>query len=578
MMGRAKRNLSNNKIVILYLIAVYVWLCLLFETDSYYSIYMLLGLLGLVGARIFKKIEIHLAVISTLFSLFVALSNYNIFDYGLKGTIKLFIVLMVGTFVFYDAVLAIRSIIWNIRKYLDNSMSSAKLIDALKTKYAIGIYAAILFLWYLLYLVFAGAPGNVATDTMNSFKQILNGQYSDHHPICYTLFLKFVYEVIGYFSKDLNITVIVLSICSLIVVSLVYGLVLETIAQIVHPYVSLVLLLWYMLHPVHIVYSISIWKDVPFSLMVTLWIVTFIRGMYCIGNKWGNFIFNVWGGIWICALRHNGKLAFIVLVIVLVFTSIKIVEIRRYVFASVLSLGIAIVLMNIGINSVNAEKVVSVDSLSIPLQQMSRVIVDGCEIDDESKMILSEFIDVDSIPDIYINYLSDPIKGAMYNGGNKEYFKTNTNDFVRVYFRLGLRHPIQYIKAWIDMTRGYWNGGYPDRKWVDSIAENELGIHKYIRFPVIKQLYSEAFQFISRSRLLQPLTGVGIHIWIVVASFIVFIKKRKYVEILALLPLICIWGTLLIACPLADLSYILSVFTSLPLVIGLMLKSTVVEA
>ena len=48
-------------------------------------------------------------------------------------------------------------------------------------------------------------------------------------------------------------------------------------------------------------------------------------------------------------------------------------------------------------------------------------------------------------------------------------------DFVHLYVEIGLKHPLKYLEAWVDQTKGYWNAGYEYWVWNGNWM-NDLGI------------------------------------------------------------------------------------------------------
>ena len=112
------------------------------------------------------------------------------------------------------------------------------------------------------------------------------------------------------------------------------------------------------------------------------------------------------------------------------------------------------------LKSLNVKQPDTIESLSIPAQQIARVITDEEDITIEQKELLSELIDIDEIPTYYVSYFSDPIKNLVREKGNQEYLKEHSNEYLNLYIQLGLKYPQKYIEAWVDQTRGYWNSGY----------------------------------------------------------------------------------------------------------------------
>lgn len=556
-----------KNLVIFNLVFTYLWLVLLKDTESYYSIYILCGLINLSNMIITRnrcsnniKCNISIFLCASFMALAIVFANYNLFS-GIIGVIKGVICLASGINVFLG-------VINIIEKISINWLYNYKKIRGKVFFFAV----VILLISYGFYFVTSGYPGNLDTDSFNSIRQIKSGVYSNHHPVCYTLLVRFWLYIGAVFSDDINVGVCLYSLFQMLVMVVVYSYVIETVYVLAGYIVSFVLLGWYALLPVHITYSVTMWKDIMFGIMVALFVCALLRILKQIGNKHINYVIFFIGAVGFCIFRHNGKIAY-VLMLLYMFIVLKGKTEKIVTVLSFSALTVSLLLMHAGNKAVNAEEVPPVDSLSIPLQQISRVIYDGYQITDEQYNILSNVIDVDSISGLYVNYVSDPIKGAVYEYGNQYYFKTNAYDLIIVYLQIGSRHPIEYIKAWIDMTRGYWNGGYEYFKWINYVKDNEMGINKQPLSWSVSTVYQRIFRFIAGSNLLQPLIGIGIYTWIFLVVFAISVKNKNQLGVITVMPFIFILCTLLISTPLdSELRYLYAGFAYFPLAIGILVN------
>lgn len=111
----------------------------------------------------------------------------------------------------------------------------------------------------------------------------------------------------------------------------------------------------------------------------------------------------------------------------------------------------------------------TVESLSIPMQQIARVVVDENDLSSQQTELLSKVIDIEKIPDSYSPILHDPIKLLVREKGTVKYLKEHIAEYTKLYLELGLKHPIKFVEAWVDQTKGYWNGGYEYWRWADGV-------------------------------------------------------------------------------------------------------------
>ena len=75
------------------------------------------------------------------------------------------------------------------------------------------------------------------------------------------------------------------------------------------------------------------------------------------------------------------------------------------------------------LKSLNVKQPDTIESLSIPAQQIARVIKDEKELSFEQKKLLSKVIDIKKIPVYYVSYFSDPIKDLVREKGEPRIFK-----------------------------------------------------------------------------------------------------------------------------------------------------------
>ena len=121
----------------------------------------------------------------------------------------------------------------------------------------------------------------------------------------------------------------------------------------------------------------------------------------------------------------------------------------------------------------------SLESLSIPMQQISRVVVENKDsLSKEEKELINSVADLDRIAEEYNPIIHDPIKALVRFEGDKDAITNNKINYIKLYLALGIKYPSAYLRAWVDQTKGYWNGGYSYWKWSDEVSTNEYGIER----------------------------------------------------------------------------------------------------
>ena len=317
-------------------------------------------------------------------------------------------------------------------------------------------------------------------------------------------------------------------------------------------------------------YNLTMWKDTFFSavcllLTIEIWKICCRMQQGFLG--WIKFL--LWG-ILMCLLRGNGFFAYLFTILIMFFS------VRQY-WKQVLTAGV-ITIMVTGIvkgpvmNAFDVTQADTIESLSIPAQQIARVIADGIEITVEQEELLKQIIDVDRIAQEYNPIRSDEIKNLVRAGNNQQYLETHKWEYLRLWIQIGAAHPLEYVKAWIDQTRGYL---YPDiQNWSIAyrIQENELGI---VQTPVVGVVF-QITQYITCLQFVIPgysyLWSIGFMVWIMLILIGRCLIKKEYKKIVCFAPAAGVWITLLIATPVyAEFRYLYALFIAMPVLIAVTL-------
>ncbi|WP_330388259.1 DUF6020 family protein [Butyrivibrio sp. INlla18] len=162
-------------------------------------------------------------------------------------------------------------------------------------------------------------------------------------------------------------------------------------------------------------------------------------------------------------------------------------------------------------------------------------------------------------------YFADPTKEYIRKNGNVEALQDNLNEYFGLYIELGVEHPLEYIKAWIDETRGYWNGGYNYWRWEQGVVLNDLGIYREYPSEMIHRLMCEYLWLWQRIPLLIPFLCIGLQTWLIMLVMNEGIVRGDKVIVAMTLPLAINILTLMLATPVfAEFRYAYSSFLCVP--------------
>lgn len=436
-----------------------------------------------------------------------------------------------------------------------------------KLKVFFGSMAVLLICWLpsFLYLY----PGTVTEDSLWQLQQAA-GQtpLSNHHPILHTLIIKLIYSVGQWLFNDDTKAVALYSVVQQIFLSACFAYFIETLYKFRAKKVVLVLaLLSYIIPLYHSMYSVTMWKDIPFGgimlvLSTLIWRLLRKEDKFHLSICEGIMLFVFSVGM--CLMRSNGLYAFFLLIIAAVVIFFRRNKLTPLIMCSALCL--SLVIKGPIYKAMNVKPVDLVESLSIPVQQIAAVIADNKPLTTEQEELLSQVIELEKVPEAYIVYISDPIKNLIRETDNQEYIHNHKSEFIKLYIQLGLTYPDVYFEAYLDQTGGFW---YPDEQyWVtaDVALTEGFDIRKQSKLGGL----TEFFYFFSGAYIETPFLGllwsIGAAVWAYVFMFGAAMRRCKKSMVLVFIPLLGVYLTLLIATPVySEFRYLYGIFTTMPL-------------
>lgn len=409
-------------------------------------------------------------------------------------------------------------------------------------------------------------PGSLSLDSMDQITQIRNGVYSNHHPFWHTMVIKLFLEIGYAIFGEINRAVSVFMIAQIVIMAACFAYVLMTLyeAGVARSWIAVSFAMYAFL-PYNIVYSNTMWKDVLFGGAVCAFLTALFRILRDIGwNKVWNYVILAVSGLGFCLWRSNGFLALVAALPVFAVVLWKEHKKMLALILSVVAAGWA--MKGPLLSAMNVTQPDLVESLSIPVQQVARVIVEGCELTEEEAELIGRVVDIEEVPELYRSHISDNIKNEIRSKDNA-YFEENAGQYLNLWLRLLMKHPVEFVKAWVDQTKGYWGGGFPNWMYGNFVNENDMGIAMKSQGNIIARLYNLYFALSRHLMLFEPLHSIGLHVWILaIAAFVALFRKRK--EWILIAPLLAMVLTLLVATPVSgEFRYAYSLFTAFPLVI-----------
>lgn len=432
--------------------------------------------------------------------------------------------------------------------------------------------AALIFLFYL-FTYFCYFP---AISTFDSWAVLVQatgkGALSNWHPILYTMLVRLF---TGHGLWSLQTGVALFSLAQMLFMAMAAGYVIHwLLKKRLHPLFAVVAALYYALPPVFAAFSMTVWKDVPFAAVAVLYILC----LHDLLESGGRLLRTPMGILryvllvfFTGMLRHNGYYVVLVITaVLLIYFAVKMKK-QSLRLLPVFLLALALIpLANQIAYSAGVKKSPDSEALSIPVQQIARTVVQGGNITPMQREQLALYFDLAELEN-YNPFLADPAKNSI----RQDYFQANKSGFFRLWLSLLPGNFYEYIRAYLLQTHGYWHPGDKPDALLDPTANafSKLGIEKR---PLLEQ--DPLTQTLKHTQLPYDFLSIGTMVWLMLFCALVLLARRHYTGLISLLPVLGVWGTIMVATPTAcSFRYIYVLSLALPVILFIALAKQDVE-
>ncbi len=314
--------------------------------------------------------------------------------------------------------------------------------------------------WLAVFLsfmpIFLGCwPGNFAYDAPAQMVQVLTESYNTHHPLLHTFMMGWAYNF-GAMMGDVSNGYQLYTLAQMLLLSgafayCVYYLFLKKAARAWR----LGVLLWFCWFPMHAMFAISSTKDVPFAAFFLIFMIYLIRLLYDREQfKWYSYMGLIGSGVFCVLMRNNAVYAILAGGLILILFEkggwkpklrIASLLVAIYVIGNVTNTGMAL-----AVNAENTDRYR--ESMTATLQSLGRVAAyRRDDLDDALYREICMYIDEEAIAS-YNPYLADLIKDAA----NEELLRENLLNYFKLWVKVGLQFPDEYIESFLANTMAYW--------------------------------------------------------------------------------------------------------------------------
>ncbi|MCI5188346.1 MAG: hypothetical protein D3905_00835 [Candidatus Electrothrix sp. AS4_5] len=396
-----------------------------------------------------------------------------------------------------------------------------------------------LLTWSLYFKIFY--PGLISWDFYIQWHEMAgNIPLSDWHPVFHTLCMWVLTKI--WFSPA------IISISQIVFFALAVRLVVASLIKYQVPLsIVIVVAMFFAFFPLHGFYSVSLWKDMGYSISY-LWMTVLLMNIVMLNGKFFEKKRNmILFFVTLCCLanmRHNGiLLAFGILLVLLLFSDRSIRKILLITSLCFLCFMMAFKGPFFSYLDVNIRDK-RVLKAHLPIQQVGEILNGDVELSKKEAALLSHILPLDYWKEAYnarscMSLIFGKNKdGKHYLNGEFLKNKQNYKAFLKVWVSLALRHPDSIIKYYIKSTELLWRVNVPYRVFViadEDLTEHDL-LHGYQKSPYLRErvgsVGKKLIDFIKDQKKGWFLHRAAIYFWSTLLSIIVLMLRFRDTRIL----------------------------------------------
>lgn len=411
---------------------------------------------------------------------------------------------------------------------------------------------------YLIHLIFIQFPGIINSDAFEQMDQIFASQYNGLYAFAHTQLI-YLFLMLGSATfQNMYAATFLFCLFQVILLSATFAYVVRTIIQVSgSKIISTVAVILFALVPCHIFLSATMFTDIYFCMSVCVFSLTTFRIFKGVAKlNIPNTILFVVSALGMALFRSNGIYAVLVILVVFVIMFWKNFKNQESVwfgafFRFMTCAVIAFLILGPGQTMLGVTQIDLVNKISIPGQQIAKVVVECDDLDDHDIDMVNNVLNIDELKSWFDKNNFDPLKFHIRANGNQEYISDNMGDFVNLYFRLGLAHPDKYVSAWIDSTSDYWSPHVDSLLFPDpNFAYLDQDYQRIVLSPELHDFFYGYMQFFDDC--LTFFQSIGLYVWVFIACFAFSIYKRDRSMIFAFIPTLALLAVVIAATPIVN--------------------------
>ena len=417
------------------------------------------------------------------------------------------------------------------------------------------VYSLVMLVcWLPYYLTYF--PGGIGNDDFECAKMCL-GQipWTNHHPVFFTAILNIFIKLFG--GTDLTAAFGVMAFCQMLMLSIVLSLVLLWLEyrHIKRGFIY-VSLGFFALHPIVAMYSIYITKDVLFACIGVLLILLLLDICKAIHDNEKHlkrrsvWVILVSLSILTIISRNNGIFMIGALAICM-FVLLKQYR-KQILIAFVIVFALNGLYKHALWPAMDIEKQSFVESASIPLTQIAYTIYTDGDINADDSEYLESIMPFEDVKKEFTPGYVDTYKFS--ESFNAEIIDSDPGKLIKTWASLLTDNFGRFVEAYLFETCGYWHYGISNTVATEGGQPNDLGITgidviETVSGHSLKGILAKLVLIARKLPVLCLLSQMSVEFLAVILATRQYIRRNKKMYIIAVIPFIALWISIMIATP-----------------------------
>ncbi|WKA50235.1 DUF6020 family protein [Planococcus liqunii] len=397
-------------------------------------------------------------------------------------------------------------------------------------------------------------PAAMTPDSMAQWEQAKTQEFTNWHPVMFTWTIMFLTKL-----WDSPGSVALFQIALLAITMGYLGYLMKRFN--LHSAIIWVVLIGAALVPMNSILSITIWKDVTYSISLLFFSLLMILLVKTNGEETKKLSFMALfliSSFVLVFFRHNGFPVFVI-------TMIVVLIMYRHTWKRLLPAALVIIVIHQIITGPVYTKLDVVDSdpqeaLSIPTQQIANIVVNNGDMDDDQRAYVNSLMALEKWPEKYNPYSVDPIKFS-WGDYDRWVIYNDWPGYFKMWGGLVVQNPALAIEGFLKQSSLVWQMNLPEdgrmNRYVTNIYYgNEFGLVNRVIYPTVTQAAGKYLSVDDSAK--ETIWRPAVYIFLSTLLIYIAYLRNNWRVWLLLLPIALNTGAVTATIPAQDFRYLFS--------------------